>query len=211
MVSSFSPLIQSQLTKESKNKKQKKRPFVPQDIQGEILDALCTLLAPVGERNRSLKSIRSHKHKLEQQRKKLQKTGALDAVDTAHAAVATVFDPMELEDTPEPPLPSVLQHTVTGINAITKKLERMIQTPEQQDNALELIFVCKADISPPHLCAHLPLMAGLVKAKIDGKEEQRQVRLCPLGKGAQDRLSTAIGRGRCSVVAFRVSGWFVAR
>lgn len=63
-----------------------------------------------------------------------------------------------------------------------------------QNEPLRMVFVCKADISPPHLCAHLPIMSSMA----------RDVLLVPLPLGAEELISNKLGIKRTSCVGVKV-------
>ncbi|CAG8784314.1 15531_t:CDS:2 [Racocetra persica] len=60
--------------------------------------------------------------------------------------------------------------------------------------SLRMIFVCKADISPPHLCAHLPIMSSIA----------RDVLLVPLPSGAEELISNKLGIRRASCIGVKI-------
>ncbi|CAG8707645.1 1660_t:CDS:2 [Cetraspora pellucida] len=59
---------------------------------------------------------------------------------------------------------------------------------------LRMIFVCKADISSPHLCAHLPIMSSIA----------RNVLLVPLPLGAEELISNKVGIKRASCIGVKI-------
>ncbi|CAG8578476.1 8694_t:CDS:2 [Racocetra fulgida] len=60
--------------------------------------------------------------------------------------------------------------------------------------SLRMIFVCKADILPPHLCAHLPIMSSIA----------RDVLLVPLPSGAEELISNKLGIKRTSCIGVKI-------
>lgn len=111
---------------------------------------------------------------------------------------------------PVPTPPSVLNSTVFGINQVTKSLERIIalsrlstMTPATPvPDPLTMIFVCKGDITPPHLVSHLPMMAYIAGGGV--KEGANPVLLCSLAKGAERRIGDVAGIQRCSAIGVQV-------
>lgn len=84
--------------------------------------------------------------------------------------------------TTESSAPAILRSTILGINAITKALERSIQdlTAHPPPTA---IILCKGDLVPSHLYAHLGPMIAMLPG----------VLLFPLLRGSERRLSEALG------------------
>lgn len=78
--------------------------------------------------------------------------------------------------------PAILKSTILGINAITKALERSIQDLSAHP-APTAIILCKGDLIPSHLYAHLGPMIAMLPG----------VLLLPLLKGSERRLSEALG------------------
>ena len=69
--------------------------------------------------------------------------------------------------------------------------------------SISLVLVCRPDINPPTLIAHLPM---LVTALNSGSEDPSRpgVLLVPLDAGAEALLGKALGLPRAAVVAIRV-------
>ncbi|CAG8568425.1 12998_t:CDS:2 [Dentiscutata erythropus] len=59
---------------------------------------------------------------------------------------------------------------------------------------LRMIFVCKADISPPHLCAHLSIMSYIA----------RDVLLVPLPSGAEELIGNKLGIKKPSCIGVKI-------
>lgn len=129
---------------------------------------------------------------------------------------------MELESVEPPP---VLEHLITGINAVTRALEAQLaaartpiiitnapapnnlqptkdttMTPKQTSPhpKIKLIFICRADIDPPLLVAHIPPLVAAHNA-ISGAEDA--IKLVPLPRGAEASLADALGLRRVAVLA----------
>ncbi|KAF9154232.1 hypothetical protein BG015_001486 [Linnemannia schmuckeri] len=78
--------------------------------------------------------------------------------------------------------PAILKSTILGINAITKAMERSIQDLAAHPPPAAIIL-CKGDLIPSHLYAHLGPMIAMLPG----------VLLFPLLKGSERRLSEALG------------------
>jgi len=79
---------------------------------------------------------------------------------------------------------------VTGINAITRSLER--KDPDDSD---ALVFVCRNDIDPPQLCAHIPQLCALASRK-----------LIQLPQGAEKSIADALGLKRVGAIQVKGTG-----
>ncbi|KAF7971696.1 hypothetical protein HWV62_20152 [Athelia sp. TMB] len=124
--------------------------------------------------------------------------------------------------------PSVLEHLITGINEVTRSLEGQLtlaRTPvtisggpnppaskdPQTANAsastttqtplsprIKLIFICRADIDPPLLIAHIP---PLVATHNSISRVEDAIKLVTLPRGAEASLGAALGLRRVAVLA----------
>lgn len=111
------------------------------------------------------------------------------------------------------PQPVIRPHLTTGINEVTKLLERVAQSYRQTISALDtlvpesrsdtasiLILVCRGDVDPPILIDHLPyLVAACNSSRSDSLDNG--IWLVPLQKGAESSLADALGLRRVSVLA----------
>lgn len=123
-----------------------------------------------------------------------------------------------------------LSYIISGINAVTKQMESQIQSNRSRSsrdldpastsipsitttsNPIKIIFACRADVDPPTLIAHLPIMAcayngtnpGVPPASEPHIDRDEDVILVPLGKGAEAALAEALGLRRVAVVAVTV-------
>ncbi|KAF0545626.1 hypothetical protein F8M41_002133 [Gigaspora margarita] len=123
-----------------------------------------------------------------------------------------------------PSPPSTLSCIVIGINDVTRRLEQTINSetkpnlkrkytqelfdtfistnPKDQlpysspivKQPLRMIFVCKADISPQNLCAHLPIMSFMAK----------DVLLVPLPPGAEELIGNKLRIKRVSCIGVKM-------
>ncbi|KAJ2365734.1 RNase P and RNase MRP subunit [Coemansia sp. RSA 2607] len=102
----------------------------------------------------------------------------------------------------------LLDHIVVGINANTRALERQARAapPTRNVNDLALVFVCRANIDP-QLVAHFPALAHVAHARESAATTQTGnsggLRLVGLGRGLEQRLATAIGLDRVTVIGIR--------
>jgi ribonuclease P/MRP protein subunit POP3 len=117
--------------------------------------------------------------------------------------------------------PKSSQHLTIGINAVTRRLERQVRSarhsvtisengaaivaPHSQP-PIKFVFVCRADIDPPLLIAHLPHLVAACNspARADGSSENLTVKLIQLPKGAEFTLAHAIGLRRAAAIAIDV-------
>ena len=131
-------------------------------------------------------------------------------VDKSHDPERTLCEP-----------PTVLQHLTMGINEVTKRLEHQIRNsrrvvtvsgngviaPNESQPPLKLVFVCRDDVDPPLLIAHLPyLVATYNSSLLSSTPSQMQdcIKLVPLPKGAEQSIAEVIGLRRLAVMAIDV-------
>ena len=126
-----------------------------------------------------------------------------------------------------PAAPPIFSHLTVGINEVTKRLEsqanscrvrssiRAPSIPEAAEEAapapkaerpsLTHVFVCRADVDPPLLIAHLPeLVAACNIPSPTPSQRHTPIQLIPLPKHAEYTLTEVIGLRRVSVLAFDV-------
>ena len=111
--------------------------------------------------------------------------------------------------------PTCLSSLTVGINAVTRQLEFQSKPREilfSTSNAssdkdeltpsrLHIVLVCKADISPIFLVAHLPQLI----AACNSNDPSHPVKLVPLPKNSEASIAEALGIRRAAVVALDVS------
>jgi ribonuclease P/MRP protein subunit POP3 len=116
--------------------------------------------------------------------------------------------------------PPIFRHLSIGINEVTRRLEcqikncRRVVTVAGGGEAscspkppIQLIFVCRADVDPPLLIAHLPYLVAAYNSSLisyASTEKPDFIKLVPLPKGAEFALAEAIGLRRVSVIAVDV-------
>ncbi|CAG8446958.1 3993_t:CDS:2 [Acaulospora colombiana] len=139
--------------------------------------------------------------------------------DSAHDLVTENMISVEL--TPKPNSIAHQFGFVVGINDVTKHMEQSysqqmisnfqqrcarlssrtsatsIQPKSHPDSLkprepLRMIFVCKADVSPPHLIAHLPIMANIAN-----------VLIVPLPGGSSKMIADHIGISKATVLGIK--------
>ncbi|KAJ3194902.1 hypothetical protein HK101_001574 [Irineochytrium annulatum] len=172
------------------------------EVAQHVLDAIDETTLDIDAR------MRLKKEQKKQERQKKRKT------DTAQPNTAIVSMParasqMPVEPSPQPPtiapeVPLILSSLILGVNKITTTLERIIVSPTSSTIPARLIiFICRDDVGPPHLYAHLPTtaeVASLRKGDLEGVG--RRYVVCPLMEGAEGRVCEALGVKR--LVAFAV-------
>ncbi|GJJ15764.1 hypothetical protein Clacol_010042 [Clathrus columnatus] len=117
-----------------------------------------------------------------------------------------------------PSEPPVLSHLTCGINEVTKRLEKQAKsrrfrevvstTDPPLDNPTEAtgkhlsyIFVCRSDIDPPILIAHLPELVASCNVPIPSRP-LIPVYLISLPKRAEYSLAESLALRRVSILAF---------
>ncbi|KAG0377227.1 hypothetical protein BGX24_006471 [Mortierella sp. AD032] len=170
-----------------------KWPEVTSDNNTIVLDTVCEMVKPM----RDYHNIRSKQDAkpVKKSKKSAEKEAARSASSKPSTALATTTEPLsgsiaaELTSTPPP---VILKSTILGINAITKALERSIQDLAAHPPPTAII-ICKGDLIPSHLYAHLGPMIAMLPG----------VLLFPLLKGSERRLSEAVGLPAVGALAIR--------
>ncbi|KAG8862651.1 hypothetical protein FRB96_001210 [Tulasnella sp. 330] len=107
--------------------------------------------------------------------------------------------------------PKILDHTIRGINEVTKRLERQsaaLRQPgaEQTEAAIRLVVVCRADVDSPMMIAHLPMLVAACNSRApvpdDSALSYLDVIMVGLPYGAEETLSAACGLRKAAVMAF---------
>ncbi|KAJ8489380.1 hypothetical protein ONZ45_g13606 [Pleurotus djamor] len=128
--------------------------------------------------------------------------------DKAHATPAQQVD-VDTSDLVVDPLvvpskPVILEHLITGINQVTRKLESQLRDLRMNQEASDLIskrvkivFVCKDDIDPPILISHIPhLIAAYNSACISDP-----IKIAILPGNSEQTLAEALGLRRVAILA----------
>lgn len=129
------------------------------------------------------------------------------------------LDTTDASDEPLPPPPPVFSHLTFGINEVTKRLEaqstslrpRTTVPPSEATPAAEHssppplthVFVCRADVDPPLLIAHLPELVAACNAP-SPSTPPLPVFLVPFPQHAEQTLAETLGVRRVSVLALDV-------
>ena len=123
--------------------------------------------------------------------------------------------------------PPILQHLTIGINEVTRRLEAQIKSARRRvtlsdadpaspivssahSTLISLIFVCRADVDPPALIAHLPHLVAAWNSSQKGSSA-KILKLVPLPKGAESALAKAMGLRRVAVIAVNVRSFSLIR
>ena len=123
--------------------------------------------------------------------------------------------------------PPILQHLTIGINEVTRRLEAQIKSARRKvtlsdadpaspivspahSTLISLIFVCRADVDPPALIAHLPHLVAAWNSSQKGSSA-KILKLVPLPKGAESALAKAMGLRRVAVIAVNVRSFSLIR
>ncbi|CDK26492.1 unnamed protein product [Kuraishia capsulata CBS 1993] len=80
---------------------------------------------------------------------------------------------------------SVQSVMTTGFNSTMKALEDRKKT--KPENRISIVFVCKADVKPPLLVQHLPVLAAVASIESD------PVKLVQLPHGSSAKISQVLG------------------
>ena len=170
---------------------------------------------------------RKRKEKAEsRKRRKANKWEVLSTVASKPEKSAEEVTEMVAEDGRSqaklPEAPPVLSHLTIGINAVTKRLEAQAHShrlktgikvsaqpsdgpPSTKETpAIKYVFVCRADVDPPLLIAHIPELVAACNVSIPS-QFLSPVHLIPLPKDAERTLADALNLPRLSILALDVS------
>jgi hypothetical protein len=113
---------------------------------------------------------------------------------------------------PTIPIPSLLEHCTFGINEVTKRLEALANpatTNEARSTTgprLRVVLVCRADVDPPLLIAHFPILVATCNSSLPvDSSHDKFVKLVTLPMGAEHSLAEITGLRRVAVMALDVS------
>lgn len=188
------------------------------------------------KRKRSRHSKEKKEKAVASKKRKVGDDGKATAVDNGDHAAAPdtnegVDAVVDVDNEPDVGLseaPLVIAHLTIGINEVTKRLESQAQSrrlrasihapvssetfssasehkPERAP--LVYVFVCRADIDPPLLVAHLPELVASCNTPIPGRTST-PVHLISLPKQAEATLAETVGLRRVSVLALDVRAYF---
>ncbi|KAG9123406.1 hypothetical protein FRC07_014979, partial [Ceratobasidium sp. 392] len=106
------------------------------------------------------------------------------------------------------PVPPLLKHCTFGINEVTKRLEALAKptlTAEACPTSrprLRAVLVCRSDVDPPLLIAHLPILVATCNSSLSTDSgDDKFVKLVTLPMGAEHSLAEITGLRRVAVMA----------
>jgi len=196
-------------------------PTVQLDLQRQILADLLLMVGSLSEHGGDEKRQRPARVGRQRKRRKLDPHAGKfsdhdhDDMSTTPTAMPTTAVGSTVKKTSFPRA----RHLIVGINEVTKSLERQAKdtrhkftvsdkgniTPVDIRPLIKFVFVCRADIDPPLLVAHLPHLVAAcnscVHAQATSGESSNVVKVVPLPKGAELSLAEAIGFRRAAVLA----------
>ncbi|KAF9285096.1 hypothetical protein BGZ88_009665 [Linnemannia elongata] len=163
-------------------------PEVTADNNAIVLDTVCDMIKPIRDYHNTRPKPEAKPDK--KQKKPSANDTAMSASSKPSTALATLANisssaaalQPSTGSTTESSAPAILRSTILGINAITKALERSIQDLAAHPPPTAIIL-CKGDLVPSHLYAHLGPMIAMLPG----------VLLFPLLRGSERRLSEALG------------------
>ncbi|KAF9819910.1 hypothetical protein IEO21_01771 [Rhodonia placenta] len=187
-------------------------PSVPVNLQNSILARVIDMSEGVSEYHLSREKM-SRKRKRSQKGSNSRRSKRRSYIDPAFPPAPRTEPDDETSGNSILPQPVIRPHLTTGINEVTKLLERVAQSYRQTISALDtlvpesrsdtasiLILVCRGDVDPPILIDHLPyLVAACNSSRSDSLDNG--IWLVPLQKGAESSLADALGLRRVSVLA----------
>ncbi|KAJ8523278.1 hypothetical protein ONZ45_g188 [Pleurotus djamor] len=181
-------------------------PSLPLNLQNALLARLLLAFDGVssyqGINDKARRSKKRRIRQLEPHLPKKCKTEHEDATPAQQVDVDTsdlVVHPLVV-----PSKPVILEHLITGINQVTRKLESQLRDLRMNQEASDLIskrvkivFVCKDDIDPPILISHLPhLIAAYNSACISDP-----IKIATLPRNSEQTLAGALGLRRVAILA----------
>ncbi|KAJ1671319.1 RNase P and RNase MRP subunit, partial [Coemansia sp. RSA 25] len=182
-------------------------PDADQDIQAGIVDMLCKALGPLGayfaESRRASKRLARRKRRAARSAKN-SKTGDMLSVEPSERFPRTI-------DNYESVIAGrdLLPYVVLGINGTTRALEKQARSGAliPSSERIVLVVVCKGDVDS-QMVAHFPGLAHAAHSASGGNSETAQpgangLRLIGVGKGAEQKLATAVCQQRVSVIGIR--------
>jgi len=147
---------------------------------------------------------------------KRSKTSADNTSPTSHQITSSDVPNIESDSLAQHPPPAILPHLIIGINQVTKRLESQARTyretialndqknTEDPIKPIRVVFVCRADVDPPLLIAHLPTLVASCNSSrrvLTNPAGYPPVKLIPLPLGAEFALAEATGLRRLSIIA----------
>jgi len=206
-------------------------PSVTLNIQNMALAKVVTLLqgvsdfhqsrqreARVGKRTQREISRSSRKKRRLEEPSNTNVVGDVGApmVALAKEDSAQIQEQLESADSERVAPPALLKHLTVGINEVTKKLELLSEQlqalgktnrskPVQATQTMspQFIFVCRADVDPPALIAHLPSLVAACNSRIEDEAVSPSdvTLLVPFPPGSESTLANHLGFRRASVIS----------
>lgn len=187
-------------------------PHVPINLQNLVFANLLETLHGVSEVAKKRDLLR-RKAKKDGGRQKDPSSMVFDVAGTEEGTIAEPSNSDPKEDTP--PAFALLSHLTIGINAVTKQLESQSQAQKlmlssaptisksiNTRSPVSVVFVCRADVDPPLLIAHLPHLVAVCNRNISLNSPG--IILMPLPKGSEQTLAEALGIRRVAVLGIDV-------
>ncbi|KAF9130411.1 hypothetical protein BGW39_003101 [Mortierella sp. 14UC] len=168
-------------------------PEVTADNNTIVLDTVCEMVKPIRDYHNTRPKQDPKSDKKSKKPPTNEAAGSASSKPSvALAAVTEQTSGSTATESTSPLPPAILKSTIIGINAITKALERSIQDLAAHPPPA-VIILCKGDLIPSHLYAHLGPMIAMLPG----------VLLFPLLKGSERRLSEALGLPAVGALAIR--------
>ncbi|KAF9317923.1 hypothetical protein BG003_000152 [Podila horticola] len=167
-------------------------PDVSNENNTIVLDVLCELLKPIKSYHQTHSAEINKEKKSMKKEAKEKSTMAAQEGTKPNPALATTTTPSLASKPTTSETPSILAHTVIGINSVTKELEKSIQNIKGHPPP-SAIYVCKGDLSPAHLYSHIGTMVAMLPGTL----------LFPLTRGSEKKLAEALGMQAVGAVAIK--------
>jgi ribonuclease P/MRP protein subunit POP3 len=196
------------------------RPSVPVNLQNTALSRLVLALEGVSPYHTTRDTAnRKRKRKLRAQAGAIKRVKA--STDDIQSPSIGQSHAVDIEHDPDTTQPEVLPHLTIGINQVTKRLEtqaqayrELVSLGDQNDaedhpnpSLIRIVFVCRADIDPPLLIAHIPTLVASCNSSrraITNPAAYPPIKLVPLPARAEFALAEATGLRRLSIIALDV-------
>ncbi|KAJ2440522.1 RNase P and RNase MRP subunit [Coemansia sp. RSA 2424] len=182
-------------------------PDADQDTQTGIVDMLCKALGPLGayfvESRRASKQLARRKRRAARSAKN-SKTGDMLPVEPSERFPRAIDNYESVVAGRD-----LLPYVVLGINGTTRALEKQARSGAliPSSERIVLVVVCKGDVDS-QMVAHFPGLAHAAHSASGGSSETAQpggngLRLIGVGKGAEQKLASAVCQQRVSVIGIR--------
>lgn len=195
------------------------RPSVPLNLQNTALSRLVISLEGLPSYHLNRNAANRKRKRAARADLSASKRIKTSTVDTPQINASTIVDN---EDDPEAvnTPPDILAHLTIGINQVTKRLEAQARayrdtdvTPKTTDGfpdppPIKIVFVCRADVDPPLLIAHIPTLIASCNSSPRTSSDSTTyppIKLVCLPLGAEMTLAESTGLRRVSIIALDVS------